>query len=102
MSEKTGVACEVGEYKDFTGIIMWGNNESVVENADFGLGGTPFFKFTSFYSGVWDNGYWYSGTWKDGTWEDGVWMDGTWEEGVDRLGKIVLKSPDLWKGRKIK
>lgn len=123
MSEKTGIACEEGEYENFTGIIMWGDNEGVVENADFKLD-TRFLtkslsmlakpnneKRITFRKGIWENGiwkdgiwnsgYWNFGEWKNGTWHDGYWRGSTWEDGKWVTGKDKNDaehkiSPDKW------
>jgi len=124
MNNENGIVCEKGEYKDFTGIILWGDNEGVVENACFKLDleVRSGFKFVTFHSGIWkngiwENGFWLNGTWKNGIWKDGTWLNGTWENGgwhrgnwhnglwlngADKQGKDSLDNPNLWKRGKIK
>jgi len=92
MSEKTGIACEGGEYKDFSGIIMWGGTEGVVENATFIIAECFGLKLIIFYlgtwvSGIWEYGSWKRGLWKDGVWENGIWEDGIWENGTWKDGE---------------
>ena len=111
MSEKPRIACEWGEYKDFSGIIFWGANEGVVEKATFNLygfrgdGRVVFFGGDwlngvvrdmywvggswyggIWYSGIWNRGNFRGGIWKDGTWVKGVWHDGVWKSGVWKRG----------------
>ena len=86
MNNKSGVACEEGEYKDFTGIIMWGETEGVVENATFVLSDLKFAKAIVFHSGVWENGYWGYGTWESGIWRNGTWKKGIWKGGIWKDG----------------
>jgi len=84
---ENGIACEAGEYKDFSGIIIWGDNESVVENATFNLEEYPTLKLITFHSGVWHDGIWWGGTWENGIWESGTWEDGNWKNGIWNHGK---------------
>ena len=92
MKKESGIACENGKYKNFTGVIMWGDNEAVVEDASFRLDNSKMgFKYVSFLSGFWingtfDYGHWYGGTWQNGVWKYGVWYGGTWKNGVWRGG----------------
>ena len=86
MSKKTGIACEEGEYKDFSGIIFWGDNEGVVENATFDLEEWIFSKAIVFKKGIWENGVLEYGTWEDGTWKNGIWESGAWNGGIWKNG----------------
>lgn len=89
------VACSVGLYENFTGIIMWGAIEGVVKDACFALSYVGDKKeVIDFYCGVWLNGTWYdgdfwSGTWMNGIWKDGVWHSGTWHNGSWCAGKWI-------------
>ena len=74
-------------YRNFSGVIKWGQISGTVKNATFALvlrGAGYDNKCVDWYSGTWKDGYFY-GTWKDGTWENGefcgAWEDGTWENG---------------------
>ena len=106
MNNETFIACKDGGYKDFTGVIMWGDNEGIVENACFKLEEYPSSKIILFYSGVWLNGVWKEGVWKKGIWRDGIWEDGiwknglweggTWKNGIDSYSNFRLVSPNYW------
>ena len=88
------IANERGSYKNFTGMIFWGENEAIVKNATFDLydDGSIYYRCIKFMSGDWQNGYfwfgswyggiWESGTWRNGHWFKGVWKNGTWEHGT--------------------
>ena len=91
MKNENGIACESGKYNNFTGVIMWGKTEGVVENACFKIEVINGFKFVTFHYGVWQNGFWgggrfVNGTWKNGVWNYGTWENGTWENGIWNYG----------------
>ena len=120
--KQDSMACEAGEYENFTGIIMWGNNEGVVKDAcfkleewikseaivfysgvwlngiwDYGIWMNGTWEYGGWHNGIWKGGTWKTGNWVKGIWEDGIWESGTWEEGIDGNSKSHLNSPNLWK-----
>ena len=93
---KECLAVDEGKYgfddeNGFTGMIMYGDNEALVENARFYLKKYRGKRIIGWVSGVWkdgtfSDGIWQDGIWKDGTWDGGIWYNGTWENGTWKRG----------------
>ena len=75
MGKKTGIACEAGRYENFSGVIMWGETEGVVENAKFVLRECGYVFDIWFLGGTWITGVFAKGAWFHGEWRDGVFKD---------------------------
>jgi hypothetical protein len=80
------MANQAGEYKNFTGTIVWGETIGQVKNACIELKTTSNQKTIVFRGGIWEDGICGHGVslgviWKNGTWKDGIWHNGTWENG---------------------
>lgn len=101
------VACAEGKYRNFTGVILWGDTEGIVKGSHFTLGhdnnknaivnfhggvwldgvwNYGIWESGIWRKGVWRNGEWKRGVWKDGIWKDGIWRDGTWKDGTWKNG----------------
>ena len=88
-----GMASEMGDYRNFTGYVLFNKTEGWAENADFDIqnGGWSIIWRSGTWSGtmwnarwdggVWKGGKWYGHLWNGGTWLDGVWHDGMWHGG---------------------
>lgn len=87
MNNESGIAYEEREYHNFTGVIMWGENEGIVESANFRLIlSENSICYIEFFSGIWKKGVWLHGVWQGGTWEDGRWERGLWDNGIWKNG----------------
>lgn len=108
-ADDVNVAFEPGEYSNFTGWILYGMTDALVENATFRLECQHVVHFDNtilyyhddsrmvvfdkgvFVDGtlglcIWRNGVFRNGKslaaiWRNGLWENGEWMDGTWKGG---------------------
>lgn len=76
------IAMEAGKYGSckkgyFNGIILWGDTEAKVREAEFTLFTTKNNKKIVLWKwGIWEDGVWGDGVWKSGTWENGIWRTG--------------------------
>ena len=121
-SDQCRLATDVGEYRNFTGWILFKGTDAYVENADFDLhdselgawnidfrsgvfvGGKA--KHMHFHGGTWRSGTfsrgmfirgeWLNGFFSSGSWIHGTWHGGEWHAGYDQLGDMHLDDPTHW------
>lgn len=98
-----GLAFEPGEYRGFSGWILYGGVDGWVRDATFRISNDNSFKWIEFMDGIWLNGtfdkaewkggqwrngtfkseaIWWLGEWLNGTFDGGMWMDGIWRNGT--------------------
>jgi len=84
------VAYHKGEYKNFTGTVIWKNTAGDVKDATFYLNNEGIV----FVDGTWEDGH-FGGNHFD-QWENGTWKKGEWISGFDKDGNKHNDSPDRW------
>lgn len=94
---KEDIAFEQGEYKNFNGVIMWGNTECFVKKSKFTLiirngvkiilwyfgeiiGGI--FSDGVFNNGLFKNSKFMNSVFKNGKFINSEWISGEWHQGV--------------------
>ncbi|GHS90553.1 hypothetical protein FACS1894139_10110 [Planctomycetales bacterium] len=86
-----------GQYRNFTGKIIYGDTVASVRDATFSLEEAKIYWLDGVWleglweDGVWEGGewvfgFWYYGIWLGGVWHAGYWMDGDWFDGQWEFG----------------
>jgi len=116
-----------GEYKDFSGTILWNDTKCEVRNSSFTINKEKnndnhdiIFHDVIFEKGILYDAYvekginlgcdifdsflenvlWRKGVLSNCTWYDGQWKRGVWKNGFDILGKEYFVNPNHWNDKK--